>query len=161
MIEARDHLQARSIDVDYVAADVIKDEDSFRLADEAIERLGKVDILVNNAGASWGAPTEDHPIEAFDKIMNLNIRSLFVLSQRVAKKSMIPNNYGRIISMSSMAGMRGAPDLIGYNTSKGAVINFTRSLAAAWGKYGITANALRARHVSLEDDQRDVRSLRR
>lgn len=142
LVAALDHLRARGIDVDYVVADVIRDEDTFRLADKAIERLGKVDILVNNAGASWGAPTEDHPIEAFDKIINLNIRSLFVLSQRVAKKSMIPNRYGRIISMSSMAGMRGAPDLIGYNTSKGAVINFTRSLAAAWGKYGITANAL-------------------
>ena len=142
LVAARDHLKARGIDVDYVVADVINDDDTFRLADEAIERLGKVDILVNNAGASWGAPTEDHPIDAFDKIMNLNIRSLFVLSQRIAKKSMIPNRYGRIISMSSMAGMRGAPDLVAYNTSKGAVINFTRSLAAAWGKYGITANAL-------------------
>ena len=142
LVEAQTHLRGRGIDADYVVADVAKDEDVFRLADEAIEKLGKVNILVNNAGASWGAPTEDHPIEAFDKIMNLNIRSLFVLSQRVAKKSMIPNNYGRIISMSSMAGMRGAADLIGYNTSKGAVINFTRSLAASWGKYGITANAL-------------------
>jgi len=142
LVEAQAHLQGRGIEVDYIVSDVANDEDVFRLADGAIEKLGKIDILVNNAGASWGAPAEDHPIEAFDKIMNLNIRSLFVLSQRVAKKSMIPNKYGRIISMSSMAGMRGAADLIGYNTSKGAVINFTRSLAASWGKYGITANAL-------------------
>ena len=142
LVAARDHLTARGIDVDYVVADVIKDEDSFRLVDESIERLGRIDILVNNAGASWGSPTEDHPIDAFDKIMNLNIRALFVLSQRVAKKSMIPNHYGRIINMSSIAGLRGAPDLVAYNTSKGAVINFTRSLVAAWSKYGITANAI-------------------
>jgi NAD(P)-dependent dehydrogenase (short-subunit alcohol dehydrogenase family) len=142
LVEAEAHLSARGIDVSHVVADNARDEDIFALADTAIDRMGRVDILVNNAGASWGAPTEDHPIEAFDKIMNLNIRALFVLSQRIAKRSMIPNRYGRIISMSSMAGLRGADGLIAYNTSKGAVINFTRALAASWGKYGITANAI-------------------
>lgn len=142
LIEAQAYLQGRGIDASYVVADNGRDEDIFALADTAIARMGKVDILVNNAGASWGAPTEDHPIDAFDKIMNLNIRALFVLSQRIAKHSMIPNRYGRIISMSSMAGLRGADGLVAYNTSKGAVINFTRALAASWGKYGITANAI-------------------
>lgn len=142
LVEAAAHLAGRGIDVSYVVADNTQDEQIFALADTAIERLGKVDILVNNAGASWGAPTEDHPIDAFDKIMNLNIRALFVLSQRIAKQSMIPNRHGRIINMSSMAGMRGADGLVAYNTSKGAVINFTRALAASWGKYGITANAI-------------------
>lgn len=140
--QAQSILQGRGIEVDYVVADNADDQAVVRLADEAIEKMGRVDILINNAGASWGAPTEDHPISAFDKVMNLNIRSLFVLSQQIAKKSMIPNKYGRIINLSSMAGMRGAAGLIGYNTSKGAVINFTRSLAADWGKYNITANAI-------------------
>lgn len=142
LAEAEAHLRGRGIDVSYVVADNAQDEDIFALADTAIERMGRVDILVNNAGASWGAPTEDHPIEAFDKIMNLNIRALFILSQRIAKRSMIPNSYGRIINMSSMAGLRGADGLVAYNTSKGAVINFTRALAASWGRYGITANAI-------------------
>lgn len=142
LAEAEAHLRGRSIDVSYVVADNAQDEEIFALADTAIERMGRVDILVNNAGASWGAPTEDHPIEAFDKIMNLNIRALFILSQRIAKRSMIPNSYGRIINMSSMAGLRGADGLVAYNTSKGAVINFTRALAASWGRYGITANAI-------------------
>ncbi len=139
---ARAHLSARGIDVSTFVCDNAVDEQAFALADAAIARLGRVDILVNNAGASWGAPTEDHPIDAFDKIMNLNIRALFVLSQRIAKQSMIPNRYGRIINMSSMAGLRGADGLVAYNTSKGAVINFTRALAASWGKYGITCNAI-------------------
>jgi gluconate 5-dehydrogenase len=143
--EAKTHLAARGIDVDYIVADNSRDEDVLRLADEAIARLGRVDILVNNAGATWGAPAEDHPIDAWDKVMNLNIRSIFLLSQRIGKKSMIPNRYGRIINLASIAGLRGnrgATQTIAYNTSKGAVVNFTRALAGDWGKHGITVNAL-------------------
>ena len=112
---------------------------------QVAEKFGRVDILVNNAGATWGAPTEDHPIEAWDKVMNLNIRSLFLLSQQIAKGSMIPNKYGRIINLASIAGLFGSSgdmQTVAYNTSKGAVVNFTRALAGSWGRYGITANAL-------------------
>jgi NAD(P)-dependent dehydrogenase (short-subunit alcohol dehydrogenase family) len=104
-----------------------------------------IDILVNNAGATWGAPAEDHPLEAWDKVMNLNIRSLFVFSQAVAKASMIPRRSGRIINVASIAGLGGnSPEMttIAYNTSKGAVVNFTRALAGEWGRHGITVNAL-------------------
>lgn len=76
---------------------------------------------------------------------NLNIRSLFLLSQPVAKRSMIPRKYGRIINMASIAGLRGhvgEPQMITNNTSKGAVVNFSRALATGWGQYGITVNAL-------------------
>jgi NAD(P)-dependent dehydrogenase (short-subunit alcohol dehydrogenase family) len=143
--EAQKHLAVRGIKAEWIAADNTKDEDIKRLADEAIAKLGRVDILVNNAGATWGAPTEDHPIEAWDKVMNLNIRSLFLLSQQIGKRSMIPNKYGRIINLSSIAGLRGSAgemQTIAYNTSKGAVVNFTRALEGSWGRYGITVNAL-------------------
>ncbi len=88
--KAQAHLAGLGIKADWIAADNSRDEDVKRLADETIKKLGRVDILVNNAGATWGAPTEDHPIEAWDKVMNLNIRSLFLLSQQIAKHSMIP-----------------------------------------------------------------------
>lgn len=143
--EARKHLSGLGVDVDYVPADNSKDDDVVRLADEALNKLGRIDILVNNAGATWGAPAEDHPIDAWDKVMNLNIRSIFLLTQRVGKLSMIPNRYGRIINLASIAGLRGnrgATQTLAYNTSKGAVVNFTRALAGDWGKYGITVNAL-------------------
>ena len=143
--EAQGHLAKLGIKADWIAADNSKDEDITRLADGAIAKLGKVDILVNNAGATWGALTEDHPIEAWDKLMNLNIRALFVLSQQIGKKSMIPNKYGRIINIASVAGLFGSSgemQTIAYNTSKGAVVNFTRALAGGWGRHGITSNAL-------------------
>ena len=76
-----------------------------RLADAAIEKLGHVDILINNAGASWGAPAEDYPAEAWDKVFDLNIRGLFLLTQQIGKRSMIPRKYGRIINIASIAGL--------------------------------------------------------
>src|ERR1700733_3678822 len=90
---ARDHLRARGIDVDFIAADNARDEDIQRLADQSVAQLGRVDILVNNAGATWAAPAEDHPIAAWDKLMTLNVRSIFLLSQQIAKSAMIPNQY--------------------------------------------------------------------
>jgi NAD(P)-dependent dehydrogenase (short-subunit alcohol dehydrogenase family) len=143
--QAQEHLAGLGIKSDWIAADNAKDDDIKRLANEAIAKLGKVDILVNNAGATWGAASEDHPIEAWDKVMNLNIRSLFLLSQRIGKLSMIPNKYGRIINLASIAGLRGGVggmQMIAYHTSKGAVVNFTRALAGDWGCHGITVNAL-------------------
>lgn len=143
--QAAAELQARGIDARWIAADCAKEEDIARLASETLQRMGHVDILVNNAGASWGAPAEDHPLAAWDKVMNLNVRGYFLLSQAIAKHSMIPRQSGRIINIASIAGLGGNPvgmKTIAYNTSKGAVLNFTRALAGEWGVHGITVNAI-------------------
>ncbi|AXF13502.1 SDR family oxidoreductase [Paraburkholderia caledonica] len=143
---AQVHLAGLGVDASWIAADNANEDDVERLANEAIERLGKVDILVNNAGATWGATMADHPLSAWDKVMNLNVRAIFLLTQQIGKLSMIPNRYGRIINLASIAGLRGngptGQPTIAYNTSKGAVVNFTRALAGEWGPYGITVNAL-------------------
>jgi len=139
------HLQARGIDARWIAADASKPEDLQRLAAETLERLGQVDVLVNNAGATWGAPAESHPLEAWDKVMNLNVRSMFLLSQAIGRDSMIPRRKGRIINVASIAGLAGNSvemKTVAYNTSKAAAINFTRALAAEWGVYGINVNAI-------------------
>ena len=138
-------LEAAGIDARWTAADCAVEADIHRLADDTLERMGDIDILVNNAGAAWGAPAEDHPLDAWDKVTNLNVRGYFLLSQRVAKKSMIARKQGRIINIASIAGLGGNPpemQTIAYNTSKGAVVNFTRALACEWGRYGITVNAI-------------------
>jgi gluconate 5-dehydrogenase len=143
--EAAAHLQALGIDTRWIAADASQPAEIKRVADETMQRLGHVDILVNNAGAAWGAPAEDHPLEAWDKVMNLNIRSIFLMSQAIGKLSMIPRHQGRIINVASIAGLAGnSADMttIAYNTSKGAVVNFTRTLAGEWGKYNINVNAI-------------------
>jgi len=138
-------LQARGVKADWIAADSSQPAQIQRLADEALARLGHVDILVNNAGASWGAPAEEHPLEAWDKVMNLNVRAIFLLSQAIGKASMIPRRRGRIINVASIAGLAGntgAMTSVAYNTSKAAVLNFTRALAGEWGVHGINVNAL-------------------
>jgi NAD(P)-dependent dehydrogenase (short-subunit alcohol dehydrogenase family) len=143
--EAVAHLQARGIDARWIAADAADATQARGIVEQTMERLGQIDILVNNAGATWGAPAEEHPLEAWDKVMDLNIRSLFVMSQAVAQASMIPRRSGRIINVASIAGLGGNPSMmktIAYNTSKGAAVNFTRALAGEWGRYGITVNAL-------------------
>ena len=144
--EAVAHLQARGVDASAIAVDLSDDAQVQPFVDEAMKRLGHIDILINNAGASWGAPAEEYPVEAWDKVMNLNIRSIFLVTQAVGKLSMIPRQYGRIINISSIAGLAGNPPntmkTIAYNTSKGAVINFTRTLAGEWGRYGITVNSI-------------------
>ena len=141
---AEAHLSERGIDARWVAADAADPAQVQKVVDETMHRLGRIDILINNAGATWGAAAEDYPLEAWDKVMNLNIRSLFLFAQAVAKASMIPNRAGRIINVASIAGLGGSMDVkfIAYGTSKGAVVNFTRTLAAEWGAYGITVNAL-------------------
>lgn len=144
--EAVEHLKSRGIDASAIAADLSKENAVTPLVDEALARLGYIDILINNAGATWGAPAEDYPVDAWDKVMNLNIRSIFLMSQAVGRRSMIPRKHGRIINIASIAGLAGnAPgtmQTIAYNTSKAAVINFTRTLAGEWGVYGITVNAI-------------------
>ena len=145
LIESVDKLKSAGIDASWIAADASKESDIRALADEAIKRLGHVDILVNNAGAAWGAPAEDHPVDAWDKVMNLNIRGYFILSQHIAKHSMIARASGRIINVASIAGLGGNPrgmTTVAYNTSKGAVVNFTRALACEWGAHNITVNAI-------------------
>jgi gluconate 5-dehydrogenase len=143
--QATAELQSAGIDARWIAADCGREEDIRRLADETLQRVGEVDILVNNAGAAWGAPAEDHPVAAWDKLMNLNVRGYFILSQLIGKRCMIPRKHGRIINIASIAGLGGNPPqlkTLAYNTSKGAVINFTRALACEWGEYNITVNAI-------------------
>jgi gluconate 5-dehydrogenase len=144
--EACAHLAARGIEATGIAADLGDEAGIKAFAEEALHRLGEVDILVNNAGATWGAPAEDFPLEAWDKVMNLNVRSIFLLCQAFGKRSMIPRGRGRIVNIASIAGLGGNPpgtmQTIAYNTSKAAVINFTRTLAGEWGRHGITVNAI-------------------
>ncbi len=139
-------LKSASIDAQWIAADCSKEEETRELARQTLQRLGGIDILVNNAGATWGAPAEDHPVSAWDKVMNLNVRGYFILAQQVARDYMIPKKNGRIINIASIAGLNGnSPEVqqtLAYNTSKTAVIGFTRTLAAEWGRYGINVNAI-------------------
>lgn len=142
---AADRLRKRGIEVHTVAGDLGKLDTIPAVLDAVLAGVGTVDVLVNNAGTTWGAPAEDHPIEAWHKVMNLNIHAMFVLTQAVGKRCMIPRRSGKVVNVASVAGLAGNPagmTTLAYNTSKGAAVNFTRALAAEWGRYGINVNAI-------------------
>ena len=111
---------------------------------QVVDRFGRVDILVNNAGTGAVAPAEDITDDQFMGEMNVDLFGTFKMSRAVAKKAMIPAKYGRVINIASMYGLVGnkvAPSSP-YHAAKGGVVNLTRGLAAEWGKYGITVNAI-------------------
>jgi gluconate 5-dehydrogenase len=115
-----------------------------KMVDEAIAKLGHIDIVVNNAGTGAVAPAEDITDAQFENEMQVDLFGTFRVARTVAKKSMIPNGYGRVINIASMYGLVGnkiAP-ASPYHAAKGGVVNLTRALAAEWGKYGITVNAI-------------------
>ncbi|MBI5067264.1 MAG: SDR family oxidoreductase [Deltaproteobacteria bacterium] len=143
--EAVKHLSGKGIEAAAFACDLGKLEGIPALVDRVLARFGTVDVLVNNAGTTWGAPAEDHPAEAWRKVMSLNIDAMFLLSQQIGKRCMIPRRSGKIVNVASVAGLAGNPpgmQTIAYNTSKGAAVNFTRALAAEWGRHNINVNAI-------------------
>jgi gluconate 5-dehydrogenase len=140
------HLAKLGIEANAWVCDMGKREQIPPVAEAILAKYGKVDILVNNAGATWGAPAEDHPLEAWDKLVNLNLTGTFVLTQIIAKKSMIPAKWGRIVNVASVAGLYASDPAVvrtvAYNATKHGVVGMTKQLAAEWGEHGITVNAI-------------------
>jgi len=144
--QAVSRLKKLGIEASSYVGDIGKREAIAPLADAVLKKFGRIDILVNNAGATWGAPAETHPLEAWDKLVNVNLSGAFVLTQIVAAKSMIPARWGRIINVASIAGLIGqdprfAPTAA-YTATKHGLVGLTRQLAAEWGVHGITVNAI-------------------
>lgn len=125
--------------------DITNPDEIQEVVDQTLEKFGAIDILVNNSGASWGAPMDEMPLEAFQKVMNVNVVGTFLMSQAVGRV-MTEQQSGKIINIASAAGLKGSDpelmDAIGYNTSKGGVITFTKDLAVKWGPRGIYVNAI-------------------
>lgn len=144
--EAVARLAKQGIAAHAFVCDVGRREAIVPVAEAILKRLGRVDILVNNAGATWGAPAEDHPLEAWDKLVNVNLSGMFVLTQFLARHAMIPAKYGRIINVASVNGVQANdPRLVrtaAYVATKHGVVGLTRQLAAEWGRHGITVNAI-------------------
>ncbi|PNY79627.1 SDR family oxidoreductase [Deinococcus koreensis] len=144
--EAQAHLRSLGITAHVYAGDLGAPDTIDPVVERIVQEVGPIDILVNNAGATWGAPTVDHPLDAWMKVMNVNVNGLFLITQSVLRRSMLPRGRGRVVNIASVAGLRGNDPrmaaTLAYNTSKGAVVNFTRALAAEMADKGITVNAI-------------------
>jgi NAD(P)-dependent dehydrogenase (short-subunit alcohol dehydrogenase family) len=126
-----------------VQCDVTKTSDIETAVEKTIKEFGKVDILVNNAGVAEVSPAEKHTDEQWDKVMDTNIRGVFLFARTVGS-AMIKRNYGKIINIASMYGLvaNTYSKNVSYHSSKGAVILLTRALAAEWAEHNITVNAI-------------------
>ena len=145
--EARAHLEGMGIECLRVAGDLADFATIPGMVNAVLEPWSQIDILVNNAGCNWAAPAEDYPDEGWRKVMNLNIDAQFFLSREIGRRSMIPRRSGKIVNIASIAGLFGNPpawgmESIAYNTSKGALVQLTRALAAEWGPHNINVNAI-------------------
>ncbi len=144
---ARASLVADGIACTTGVADLSRFERIPPLVDAVLEAMGGIDILVNNAGTIWAAPAEEHPNAGWDKVMDLNVNAMFFLTREVARRAFIPQGGGKVLNVSSLAGLGGFPPdwtspYISYNASKAAVIGLTKGLATEWGRHRITVNAI-------------------
>ena len=128
-----------------IACDMAKEDTVEAMLKEAVAKFGRVDILVNNAGATWGAPTLDFPLEKWDQLFNVNVRGVWVLTQKVAR-IMKEQGGGNIINISSVMAFRGsieeAHPAVPYNSTKAAINLLTMNLAVKLAPYKIRVNAI-------------------
>jgi len=143
--EAAEELRKLGVRVLALRCDVNQPLEVKELAARTLAEFGRIDILVNNAGISWAGPPEELSLEDWNKVVNTNVTGTFLCTQAVGRV-MIQQRRGKIINIASVAGLLGHPpealDTIAYNTSKGAVVNFTRDLACKWARFNINVNAI-------------------
>lgn len=129
-----------------VAADLSTEAGCLQLVQEIQQREGKLHILVNNAGVTWGAPLEQYPGEAWDKIQNLNVKSAFVMTQQclpLLEEAATAADPARVINITSVAGqMFGSMQAYAYGPSKAALNHLTKILANELAPRHITVNAI-------------------
>lgn len=132
-----------------VPADVTVEENLDALVAKALSEFGKVDVLVNNAGTTARHPAEDFPLDEWDRVMDVNIRSVFSLTNRVVQ-SMKRTGGGRIINIASLLSEIGVPLIPPYAASKGAIRQLTKAWAVEWAKYNIRVNAIGPGYIRTE-----------
>lgn len=144
--------KAFSFSIDLINVNAIQ-----KMMDEVGNIFGKVDILVNNAGISQTKFALDVTEEEWDRVIDLNVKSLFFCSQAAAKK-MKEQGYGKIINIASVAGAVGDIGISPYTASKAAVINLTKSLALEWARYGIQVNAIGPAYIETDMNRNELRN---
>jgi len=141
---ALETMRSRGFRVEARICDVSVAGEVQAVVDATMAAYGSVDILVNNAGVTWGEEPERMPVDKWQKVLDVNLTGAFLFSQ-AAGREMLKRQYGRIINIASIAGLRasiGGPRYAGYAASKAGLMGLTRELAASWGRQGIRVNAI-------------------
>ena len=147
--QAAEELQQLGVKAIALACDVKSPASIQEVVDTTVSQFGRIDVLINNAGISWGAPVEEMRLEDWNKVIETNLTGTFLCAQAVGKvmirQGRGENSAGKIINIASVAGLGGAPaelPAIGYQSSKGGVISFTKDLACKWASHHIQVNAI-------------------
>ncbi|MCF7363776.1 MULTISPECIES: 2-dehydro-3-deoxy-D-gluconate 5-dehydrogenase KduD [Vibrio] len=125
-----------------IRANLMKLDDIPSIVSRAVEECGRIDILVNNAGIIRRNDAIDFSEQDWDDVMNINIKSVFFMSQAVAKQFMAQGNGGKIINIASMLSYQGGIRVPSYTASKSGVMGITRLMANEWAKHNINVNAI-------------------
>ncbi|PWC12213.1 2-dehydro-3-deoxy-D-gluconate 5-dehydrogenase KduD [Brenneria corticis] len=136
-----------------LTADVSKIAGHAELVEKAVAEFGKVDILINNAGIIRREDAIEFSEKNWDDVMNLNIKSVFFMSQTVARQFIKQGNGGKIINIASMLSFQGGIRVPSYTASKSAVMGVTRLLANEWAKHHINVNAIAPGYMATNNTQ--------
>ena len=151
-----------------IMADLSSIEPVDEIVDDTLRTLGSVDILVNNAGIIKRNDAIDFTVEEWDSVMNVNLRSLFFLSQKSARAMIDAGRGGKIINIASMLSYQGGVRVPSYTASKSGVLGLTRILANEWASRGINVNGIAPGYFATNntdalraDDKRNAEILAR
>lgn len=143
--ELAEDIKEMGRDVLAIKMDVTNEENVKAGIQQAYDHYGHLDILLNNAGIAVRGGVDSLTVEDFDKSMDVNVKGIFLVSKYVVKH-MIDNKYGRIVNVASINAVMADKDDVfirhSYNASKAAVLGLTKGMAASYGKYNITTNAI-------------------
>ena len=139
--DLKDTVSKTSGEIEYLLSDVSKEEDCKTTVEYTINKYGKVDILFNNAGIATMGATHETSVEDWSRIFDINVKGSFMMAKEVIPY-MIKNGGGAIVNNASVLGLKAIPGTSAYNSSKGAIVQFTRSLALEYGDKGIRVNCI-------------------
>lgn len=136
-----------------IQADLSRQDALADIVTQTVTTLGRVDILVNNAGTIRRQDALDFSEKDWDEVMNLNLKSVFFLSQAVARQFLAQGNGGKIINIASMLSFQGGIRVPSYTASKSGVLGITRLLANEWAAQGINVNAIAPGYMATNNTQ--------
>lgn len=143
--EAAGKIESLGVKALGLRCDINREDEAEDVVKTTVKEFGRIDILVNNSGRTWGGAVEDLELENWRKVIDVNVTGTFILTQK-AGREMIRQKSGKIINIVSYAGLLGTDpeylNAVAYNTSKGALVAFTKDLAVKWAGYGIQVNAI-------------------
>lgn len=125
-----------------IPTDVSKSDQVDNLISKTVEAMGKIDIMVCNGGTSATCPALKLPEAEWDRVMDVDLKGVFLCARAAARQMVEQGNGGRIINVASAAGLKGSKNVSPYCAAKAGVVNLTRALALEWAKYNITVNSI-------------------